>query len=314
MIRPGLWRFSMSFTEGRYTVTPKNVNSDGESNALFAYIVLPHIVIVLSSGDMQRKRTEENVKRARAMVAEGCALADVAREFGISWTTARMWTDPEYYREHTEKALRWQKDKAPRVNELAKLRRNVMTDEQRDKLAAYTRRRYANNPKVKATLKRLRDKYALTAQFCIGLRMRHMVLGYSGRFNPLFVSLMRAITGLTKDEFTKHFMGEGVFDHIVPLAAFDLTNPEHVVRANHPSNLRLVPAKVNHRKHAKWDKRLDLMTLQWSENPDAIVQAQAFVSRQLANVARRQAAAARDSQRMGKLAEIAESELLEANC
>lgn len=262
---------------------------------------------------MQRKRTVENVAAARLMVEQGARVCDVMRSFGISWTAARSWVEPDYYAQHVGRAAKWQRDNAARVNELARLRRPLMIEAQRDRAAAYNRRRYVENPAMKAKLNELATKYRLTAQYSLGQRIRIAVLGWSGRTAPIFRSMMQAITGCTREDFTRHFDGEGVFDHIVPLAAFDLTNPEQLVRANHPSNLRLVTAKVNNRKHAKHDCA-DVMSLQWSNNPDAIVQAQSFISRQLANLARRQAEAESNPERPLEEPELSEEGFLGAVC
>lgn len=243
------------------------------------------------------------------MVAKLATLSEVSRAFGISWNTARQWTQPGFYEAQKQRNSKWQRENAGRVGELAKARRLVMTDAQRDRAAAYMRRRYAEVPAVKAKLNELAAKYRLTAKDILGQKLRLAILGWSGRLAPMFGPLMFSVTGCTREQFTKHFDGEGVFDHIVPLAAFDLTNPEHIVRCNHPSNLRLVSAKVNNRKHAKHDCR-DVMTLQWSGNPDAIVQAQAFISRQLSNLARRQEVAGRDPTEVPQTVEMGESVVL----
>lgn len=221
------------------------------------------------------------------MLASGERLSVVARAFGISYTTARQWCDPEYLVARKARAVDWMRAHPDRVAAIQRKRREMMTDEQRENKAAYQRQRYQTCPQVKATLKRLRDKYALTAQFSIGNRMRQMVLGWSDRLPVIHASLMLAVTGMSREGFTARYNTEGAFDHIIPLAAFDLTDPAHVVRANHPSNLRMVPAKVNNRKHAKHDCA-DVLALEWSGNPDALVQATSFISRQLANLARRQ--------------------------
>lgn len=236
------------------------------------------------------------------MVAEGLTVADVAGQFGISWSTAKQWVNPERYERHKAMASKWQRDNAARVNELARARRPLMTDERRAQAAAYARRRYREVPAVKAKLQELAAKYRLTAQYSLGVRLRAAVLGWSGRLAQLHAPMMAAITGLSREAFTKHFDGDGVFDHIIPLAAFDLTNADHVVRANHPSNLRIVTAQVNNQKHAKHDCQ-DVMALQWSGNPDALVQAASFISRQLANLARRQP----EDSTLGQLSEDSDS-------
>ena len=45
-------------------------------------------------------------------------------------------------------------------------------------------------------------------------------------------------------------------DHILPVSAFDLTNPEHIRLCWHPDNLRWLEAKENIIKNAKYDKKL----------------------------------------------------------
>ena len=46
----------------------------------------------------------------------------------------------------------------------------------------------------------------------------------------------------------KNYGSHWHIDHIIPVTAFDLENPEHVSRCFHFSNLRPLPARENLRK------------------------------------------------------------------
>lgn len=43
-----------------------------------------------------RKLTSNLASEARAMIARGDSAASVARQFGVTITTIRRWTDPDY--------------------------------------------------------------------------------------------------------------------------------------------------------------------------------------------------------------------------
>jgi hypothetical protein len=96
--------------------------------------------------------------------------------------------------------------------------------------------------------------------------------------------MMEAITGMSREEYTNLFSASGESDHVVPLCAFDLTNPEHVVRAAYHTNVRIIPVRNNQIKGKAIPEGLDIMSLPWSKNPAAIDLAQAFIARQLARL------------------------------
>lgn len=230
---------------------------------------------------MTRTKTPERVAKALEMRATGLTRQAIADELGISEATCRQWTDPARYETRKRQAIAWTKANACKVNQRMAERRKLFTQEQRDTQAARQRARYASDPRVRARLRKLAAKYRQTAQGRLGSKARLMVLAFADRMSAMFTPLMQAITGLTREQFTERFSEQGHFDHITPVCAFDLTNPEHLVRCNFVTNLRIVSPRTNGLKGSK-GRDIDVMTLPWSQNPDALIQAQAFISRQLA--------------------------------
>lgn len=220
------------------------------------------------------------------MIASGMSNLAASKVLGVSDITLACWLDDGMRQKHQEQAARWQNQNKERVNELAKKRRKLMTQEQRDKHAHYNRKRYQNNPKFREALKRYAMKARLNpdGQVRIREKIRRAVLGWSGRHCVVFGGFMKSVTGMSREEFSKKFSGDGTFDHIIPLRAFDLTNPEHVVRACHPSNIQLLPAKENTRKHAKCPEGLDVMALPWVGTEEALLQTKAFLARQFSRL------------------------------
>jgi transposase len=235
---------------------------------------------------MRGQRTAENIEKAKAMDAQGMSRRAIGEVFGVTEGAIRCWLDPEQYAAKKARIAQWQRDNPDKLSAYQKERRKHFTREQLDRECAYQRRRYRDIPAVRERLRGLAAQYRRTAQGRLALKVRLMVLGYSNRFPLLFGPLMAAITGLTREQFAARLAGEGEIDHIVPVCAFDLTDPEHLVRCNHPSNIRLVSSQTNQRKGGKVPAGLDVMTLPWSGNPDALAQAESFISRQLARLDR----------------------------
>lgn len=234
------------------------------------------------------KKIRDEIKEAALLfVQDGGTRKQACEKFGVSEATLRYWLDPEQRRAHIESSALWCKNHPDKMAEYCRKYRDNMTDEQRSAYAERQRFRYATEPAFREKFRVLAQRYRLDAQYVIAMKLRQAVLGWSGRHPVLFGPMMRAITGMRQEEFTERFRGDGEFDHIVPLSAFDLTNPYHVVRANHPSNLQLLPPHLNQRKHDAIPAGLDILSLKWSRRPDAAVQAASFISRQLANLSRR---------------------------
>lgn len=232
------------------------------------------------------KKNPLAVAQATAMYSEGKTHREIAQHFGISQTTVRQWIDPEYFREHKDRIIRWQKEHKDLVNAYSKERRKGFTQEQRDRHAAKQRQRYINDPKWRENLRRLAIKHRRTEQGYLAGKVRRMTIGHSDRHCPTHQKAMTAITGLTREEFAKRFGGDGHFDHIIPIKAFDLTDPFHLVRCLHPSNLRIVSPRENMLKGPKYDQSIDILSLPWVGTEDAIVQAETFISSQLLRLER----------------------------
>jgi hypothetical protein len=98
----------------------------------------------------------------------------------------------------------------------------------------------------------------------------------------MFAGMMATVSGTSREAFTRRLIGEGEIDHIVPLGAFDLTRPEHFVRAAHWTNVRLLSAQENQRKGHTIPEGLDVMSLPWVRTDTALSAAAMFISRQLA--------------------------------
>ncbi len=242
---------------------------------LFSYIMLT---------TTNRKRTAENVALACKMRDwDKKTHREIAEYFGISQSTVRQWTDPEYYARAKWEQTERQKANPEKFNAQCRERRKHFTRERLDKDCERQRKRYAANPKIREQLRQLATKHRNTAQGRISMKIRLATLGHANRFPKIFGPFMQAVTGQTREEFTKRFQDkEGEFDHIIPLCAFDLTNPEHLVRACWKGNVRVIEPRKNQMKGRKVPEGLDIMSLPWVGTQDALVQAQTFISRQLA--------------------------------
>lgn len=235
-------------------------------------------------------RSPENITLAIDLQAQGVSLAGIGDRFGVSESTIRLWVDPDKYVRHQARAVQWQQFHKDVVNSRQRKRNAKMDRAEKDAVNAYQKHRYATNPAVKATFNRLARKYRLTAQGCIGHKIRLATLSYSNRIHSVYRALSAVVTGLTMEEFTQKLIGEGHLDHIVPVCSFELTRPEHVVRVMHHTNIQLLTPQENMRK--RYSGRLDdVMHLPWVGTQTALDTAQAFISRCLHNVCRKRSIA-----------------------
>jgi len=200
-------------------------------------------------------------------------IAEIAKEFGVHRNTVAYWIDPGKLAKLKADAKAWRKANPYQTrSEAYKERQN-----------AYQRQRYATNPKVRERLNELATKYRGQAQFRIAHAIRLATLGFADRHSPTYKSLMESATGMTRQQFTAQFNWPGTFDHKVPLVAFDLTDPVQLLKAIHPSNVRLVAAKENQSKGDS-GRNVDLATLPFIDSPEARSEAAAFIGRQLSRL------------------------------
>lgn len=113
------------------------------------------------------------------------------------------------------------------------------------------------------------------------LRIRVSLCQYAGGNTSGNKGFMRAITGLTIEQFREKFKRvDGMtFDHVVPCSAFDLTKPEHVVRACYWENIKLLPKSENERKSDSVPVGLDIMSLPWVGTNEALLAAWRFITK-----------------------------------
>lgn len=89
---------------------------------------------------------------------------------------------------------------------------------------------------------------------------------------------VRSATGLTNEGLKGFFREQDGFsiDHIIPLCAFDITDPIQLLKANHISNLRYVPLSENCTK-GQAIPEFNIETLPWNNTPEAIARATLFI-------------------------------------
>lgn len=218
------------------------------------------------------------IEKAKAMRAEGKSLNEIGRVIGRNESTIRVWLDPVKYAAHKAKAIRWQAEHKDRVNELQRKRNREITDEGRARRAAYARRQYATKPEVRERLRMHAAKRRRTGQGYIEGKVRQITLGHADRMAPTFTGLMEAATGMSRDQFSALMAGEGNIDHIVPIVAFHLIDPTHLLRCLHPSNVRVISREENQRKGDS-GREVDIEALPWINTPDSMARAEIFILR-----------------------------------
>lgn len=226
------------------------------------------------------KRTPENISEAIRMEQAGDSRRVIAEKFGISQTTVRQWIDPAYYRAQVAATLLRQKTNPPKQKRWCDL-----TQEQRDIRNAWQRKHYASSPEFRARMNQYGALYRSRPQGAMASRVRRATLGYAGRCSPIWLPFMRSVTGLTQQQFTIRFQGEGDFDHIIPLIAFDLCDPQQLVRACYIGNIHLIPRAINQSK-GDTGRDYDVMSLPWIETDLALMLADTMISRVLVKLNR----------------------------
>lgn len=156
---------------------------------------------------------------------------------------------------------------------------HTLTRVQKDEANRKNRLRYAQSETYRHKFRLYARNYRKSEQGRIAARIRNAIYSYRGRWKlygkpvKLHWDFMRHVTGLTQEQFQERFGKAQQVDHIVPLIRFDLTNPEHVVRACWIGNLQATTRLKNQKKGDMAPDGLDIMQLPWAENRDAITEA-----------------------------------------
>ena len=222
------------------------------------------------------------------MIAAGSSRSEVAARFGISLSSVIHWTDPVADARHRAGVIAWCRRNPDRAAENTRAWRYSMAPEARARQNAAQRVRYASNPKYREQVFAGAERYRHSIQGAIASCLRICTLGHAQKGSRVHESLMNSMTGMNSDEFAESLRGPdtGQIDHIVPLCLFDLSQPEQLLRAVHPSNVQLLSREDNRAK-GRLSMTADVMALPWVNTPDAIAAALAFISRRLGTLKRR---------------------------
>lgn len=237
---------------------------------------------------MGHARSESNILEAKSLYSLGLSRREIGLKFGVGESTIRQWMmTPEEYAEYKRSAVQWQRDNKDVVNERQRIKSQNRTRAEKDKANKYARHRYATNPRMKAKMRELMAKHRNTAQGKMRNTVRIAALSYADRLTQSYFWFMDHVAGISQREFAERFAYvEGTeFDHIVPVCAFDLTNPEHLVRCCYYKNLQLLPKKQNQYK-ARSGRNVDVMQLPWSGTPQALAVATRLITKRLATLDR----------------------------
>ena len=147
---------------------------------------------------------------------------------------------------------------------------HTLTRAQKDESNRQNRLRYATDPMRRAMFNRYTRQRYSTLQGRLAYKIYRITTGHRGRQSPIFTQAMTSITGLNRDQFTTLFGHGDETDHIIPLSRFDLENPEHLVRACYPTNLRCITRLENLVKSDEAPDNLDVMKLPWVGTYEAL--------------------------------------------
>jgi len=162
--------------------------------------------------------------------------------------------NPEYHKKYYEKnpekkrahQKKWREENPEQISERMKKRR----EENREKILAYRRRQYRENP-----IFRLLNNMRTGLRHCLaGVRKNSRTMQY---VNMTPDELMDYLEGRFAEGMTRDNYGKWHVDHIRPLASFDFTGPdseEQLHMAWNYTNLQPLWATDNISKGAKYEE------------------------------------------------------------
>lgn len=178
-------------------------------------------------------------KRSAYAKAWRAANPDRVREYGRKYNAA----NPD---KALERSRRWQAANREKIRAADKARRAANIEVVRQRRRIRASERYATDIEYRlACLIRQRARHALKGKVKPASALQ--ALGCTA--DELWAHLERQfLPGMTRENHTRHGWH---MDHIVPVAAFDLTDEEQFARAFHYTNLQPLWAQDNLSKGAK---------------------------------------------------------------
>lgn len=190
------------------------------------------------------RQKPENKERRRAYCKEYRQRPEVAEKNRVAALNRyhRLKQDPEWVAKSRERSRKWQQDNKERFKELQRRWREQNPSWAND----YTKRRYAEDPQFALAYKvRARVYQAIQKGGASKTGRTEELIGCSFDF------LRQHIERQFKGKMSWDNPGSFHIDHIIPLAAFDLTDPAQLKVACNWQNMRPLPPRKNISKGAK---------------------------------------------------------------
>ena len=173
-----------------------------------------------------------------------------------------------------------------RIKAAAIARRMAMPKEERSRVAREASKKFRekNRDSYLRICKRSRQKNFQKRKNDPQYRIKHKLsracVAYQTPGKSGGIRFMELVSGLTRKGFQEMFPKKTglTFDHKIPFKAFDLTNPSHVVRCCHWSNLRQISLSENASKNGSFEA-LNVMDLPWIGMEVALEAAAEFIKK-----------------------------------
>ena len=217
-------------------------------------------------------RDEEKCRDALELVRFGMTRVAVARKYGVSETTIRMWIARKDMREFDyRRSARWNRAHREKGKEAERRWREKFGPEHRQKM---DRARYVASEEFSSAFVDLVNRYRdnPSAQSDLAWEIRMAVLGWTDRAPEKWRFLMREACGQTKESMCANLNRDGRVKYCLDPGSVDLTAPENVCRCVHWTNIRIGRA---------------CKPLEIEITPAAIVAAKVFIAKVLRTFDRR---------------------------
>lgn len=210
--------------------------------------------------------------------SKSCDLSAIERRRRRSQERYRQLcaADPEYHKKRYRRWLElhpngnreaYDRQLARRGKSRAKPKQQTFRclQERREHLRRKEREKYLRNKekRIARVQARQKQRYHEDPEYMLRIRLRNRIRYALKAGHGRKVRRSQELLGCSSDQFVKHIeslftagmswdnKGQWHIDHIIPVAAFDLTTLEGQQAAFHYTNLRPAWAQENRRKHAK---------------------------------------------------------------